>query len=198
MFIRTSALLTTNVWAQPHSSFLRATALPKHLPFKETFSPLPVHILSADGSIQVDRLWAAVHNLVCGRAIAVGLASSAVEQLAAVAGSQDVALVGEGVAPLCAQLVWTGMLALGAGKLGRLWLHTVGVVWGAREGVAEEQRAGQSLGLGDLDGLQLGVSFCFCNIKVWGMGLTEPDLRKSSEKDWPGATVVRGPVALPS
>lgn len=85
--------------------------MPKHLPFKETFSPLPVDILGADGSIQVDGLWAAVHNLVRGRAVAVGLASSAVEQLAAVARSQDVALVGEGVAPLCAQLVWTGTLA---------------------------------------------------------------------------------------
>lgn len=95
--------------------------MPKHLPVKEAFSPPPVDALSADGGIQVDRLWAAVHNLVRGRAVAVGLASSTVEQLAAVAGSQDVALVGEGVAPLCAQLVWEGMLALGEGTLGRLW-----------------------------------------------------------------------------
>lgn len=69
--------------------------------------------LSADGSVQVDGLWAAVHLLVGGRAVAVGLVGSAVEELAPVAGGQDVALVGEGVAPLRAELVWAGMLAFG-------------------------------------------------------------------------------------
>lgn len=79
-------------------------------------------------------------------------------------------------------------------------MHTVGVVWVARERVAEEQGAGQGLGLGDLDGLDIWVSFfVFRIVKVSReRGLTDPDLRKSSEKDSPGATVVRGPVALPS
>lgn len=61
--------------------------------------------LSTDGSVQVNRLRAAVHLLHGGCAVAVGLASGAVEELAAVARGQDVALVSEGVAPLCAELV---------------------------------------------------------------------------------------------
>lgn len=64
-----------------------------------------MHDLSADGSIQVDRLGAAVHLLHGGRAVAASITSSAVEELTAVTRGQDVALVSKGVSPLGAQLV---------------------------------------------------------------------------------------------
>lgn len=75
------------------------------MPFKATSFPAHMNDLSADGGIQVDGLRAAVHLLHGGRAVAAGVAGSAVEELTAVARGQDVALVGEGVSPLRAELV---------------------------------------------------------------------------------------------
>lgn len=80
-------------------------SLSKHVPFQASSVPTPISNLSTDRCVQVDRLWAAVNNLVRGGAVAGSLARRAVEDLATVARGQNVVLVSEGVAPLCAELV---------------------------------------------------------------------------------------------
>lgn len=74
--------------------------------------------LGADGGVQVDGLRAAVDDLLGGGAVAGGVVGGAVEDLAAVAGGEDVVLVGEGVAPLTAESVSYRMIDRCRGQLG--------------------------------------------------------------------------------
>lgn len=62
-------------------------------------------ILGADRGSQVDGLRAAKHLLGRGGAVASGVARRAIKEHAAVAGRQDVVLVGERIAVLGAELV---------------------------------------------------------------------------------------------
>ena len=56
------------------------------------------HCLGADTSIQSNRLRAVVHLLILGSAVAILVSCLAVELVAALAGAQDVVLVGKWVA----------------------------------------------------------------------------------------------------
>jgi len=89
-----------------------------------------VHLLGADLGVKGDGVGAAVVLGAAGGAVAVGVTSLAVELLATITRVEDVALVGEGVAELGVELV----------------VDVVGV-----GGVAEEERLGESAGVGNLD-----------------------------------------------
>lgn len=113
--------------------------------------------LLAQVCCQGDWLRAPVDLLMRRGAVAGGIVGRTVKDLTPVAGTEDVGVCCEGVAPFSAQLILTSVVSkiLVAKECTRLGKLTVHIVWVGRKRIAQEERLIQCLCLGDLNSLQM-------------------------------------------